>query len=80
MSMMFYSHMLDLHHIVDVLDTFFQISGLVVKVDKTKMIAIKALQPRHHPIFTYKGETMQVQSFKYIGINVHRQITVYTII
>ena len=40
-------------------------------MDKTKMMAIKTIQPRHYPIFTYKGEPLkQVQSFKNLGINV----------
>ena len=35
------------------------------------MIAIKAIQPRHYPTLTYKGEPIQVvQSFKYFGVDV----------
>ena len=34
------------------------------------MMAIKAIQLRHYPTFTYKEEPKQVvQSFKYLGIN-----------
>ena len=34
------------------------------------MVAIKAIQPRHYPIFTYKEKPIQVvQNFKYLGIN-----------
>ena len=40
-------------------------------MDKTKMMAIKAIKPRDYRTFTYKGEPIQVvQSFKYLGINV----------
>ena len=35
------------------------------------MKAIKAIQPRHYPTFTYKGKPIQmVQSFKYLGNSV----------
>ena len=38
----------DMQHLLDVLDTFCQISGLIiVTMDTTKMMAIKATQPAH---------------------------------
>ena len=57
--------------LLDVLDTFYQISGLIVNMEKTKMTTIKAIQPRHYPTFTYKGQPIEVvQTFKYLDINV----------
>ena len=46
----------EMQQLLDVLDTFCQKSGLIVNVDKTKMIGIKAIKARHFPMFTYKGE------------------------
>ena len=64
-----------MQHSLDVLDTFCQISVRTVRLEKTKMMAIKAIQPRHYLSFTYMEEPIQVvQSFKYLGINVHQQI------
>ena len=40
-------------------------------VDKTKMMAIKTIQPKHYPTFSYKEEPIQlVESFTYLSINV----------
>ena len=59
-----------MQHLFDVYDTFYQINGLIVDVDKMKMMAIKAVKPRHYPIFTHKGEPIQLmQSFKYLDVN-----------
>ena len=41
---------------IGVLDTFSQISGLIVNMVKTKTTPIKAIQPRNHPNSTYKRE------------------------
>ena len=37
----------DMQHLLDVLDTFYHISGLNVDADKTKMMAVKAIHPRY---------------------------------
>ena len=55
----------------DILDTFFQISGLTISVNKTKIIEIKAIQPREYPTITYKGEQIQVVKSN-LGINISR--------
>ena len=61
--------------IVDALKTFCQLSGPIVNVYKTKMMELKAVQPRHYVSFAYKRELIQVvQRFKYLGIDVPRQI------
>ena len=49
------SHKLDdVQHLFNVLDTFCDIRWLIVNIDKTKMMGIKAIQPRHYPTFTNK--------------------------
>ena len=61
----------DMQHLLDVADTFCKISGLTINVDQTKMMAIKTMQQRHYPTFTYNKEPKQVvQSFLYSCINV----------
>ena len=53
------------------LEAFCQSSGLIVNVDKTKMMVVRTIQPHHYLMLTYKGEHVQfVQSFKHLGINV----------
>ena len=37
----------DMKHVLDVLETFCQISRLTVNVEKTKMMRMKGIQPRH---------------------------------
>ena len=41
------------------------LNDVVLFLDTTK-----GIQPRHYTTFTYKGEPIQVQSFKYLGSNV----------
>ena len=61
----------DMQHLLAVVDTFHQISGLTISVDQTKMMAMEAIQSRHYPTFTYKVEPIQVaQHFKYLAMNV----------
>ena len=53
----------DTKHLLDVLETFCQISRLTVNVEKTKMtgmMGMTAIRSRHYPTFTYKGEPIQV--------------------
>ena len=60
-----------MQHLLDVVDTFRQISGLNISVDQTKMMAMEAIQSRHYPTFTYKVEPIQVvQRFKYLAMNI----------
>ena len=47
-------------------------SGLTVNMDKTKLMEIKALQPRNYPLLhTIDKNYKMVQSFKYIGLMSH---------
>ena len=69
--MLFYSHMnwIVCKELLYVLDTLCQISELIVNVEKTKIMAIKVIQPRHHPAFTYKRQLIYVlQNLRCIGI------------
>ena len=68
----FFSYTLDnMQHLLDVLDTLCQISGLTINVEKRKIMGINEIQPRDYPIFTHNGEAIQVvQNFNYNGINV----------
>ena len=51
--------------------THSSIRWLTINVVKTRMMAIKTIQPRHYFMFTYKREPIQMmQSFKYLGTNV----------
>ena len=61
----------NVQHLLDALSSSCQIHELIVNVEKTKMMAIKTIQPRHRPTFIDKGEPIQVvQSFIYLCINV----------
>ena len=60
-----------MQHLLYVLDTFCQISGLTINVDKNKNDGNKGNITKTLPDLTYKGEPIQVvQRFKYLGINV----------
>ena len=42
-----------MQHLLGVLDDFFHSSGLVVNVEKTKMMVVQTIQPHHYPMLTY---------------------------
>ena len=46
-----------MQNLLGVFKTFYQICELIIRVDKTKMMAI---QPRNYPTFIYRGELIQM--------------------
>ena len=40
----------DMQYSMDVFEPFYRINKLIVKVDKTKMMVIKAIQPRRYSL------------------------------
>ena len=49
----------DREFFVDIVEMLYQINGSIVNVNKTNIILIKAIQPRHCLTFTNKGESIQ---------------------
>ena len=63
--MMFYSHIILMYW-----KHFVKLVYWLLTWSKTKMMAMKAIQPRHYPKFTYKGVDQYKCCKKYLDINV----------
>ena len=48
-------------------------SVVTIIVGKTKMVAVKAIQPRHYPTCADKGEPIQVQASNILVLMSHQQ-------
>ena len=60
---LFSNNLDDMQHLLDGVDTFCQISGQIINVDQTKMMAMKAIQPSPYPTFrktNISGATLQI--------------------